>query len=484
MRTTKRAFISKFVYAVSANMIGLLVSVITTLLIPRFLGVKIEEYGYLQLYLFYTSYVGFLHFGWVDGILLREGGKLYEAIDKKIYSSEYRLFIAFEAFISIIIAVIAYFAVDDPDKAFVFYFVGANVLIMLMRSYLQYVLQATNRIKEYSITASAGRILYLSTCIIVMIIGIRTFKVFVISDTICKTISLFLTIYYCRDIVFAHGYGPFDAKIKNEVRLNISAGVKLVFANIASMLITGIIRQGIENSWDISTFGKVSLTLSISNFFITFISAVAIVLFPTLRTINKDKLESIYYKICDALSIVSFGILVIYYPLRAILSIWLPQYSDGLMYMAILFPMCFYLSKVTLVIQTYYQVLRFEKDLMFVNIFSLFISLITAYISINLLHNLTYAVLAILFNQAIRCIAAEIRLAQKTNIKVAFRIITEGVMVLTFVLANWVAEGWTGFFIYLGIYAFYIFRRRDEIVSIIRETLLNRKGLRNNNEHI
>lgn len=44
-----------------------------------------EEYGYCQLHLFYSSYVGFLHFGWNDGIYLRYGGKNYIELDKKLF---------------------------------------------------------------------------------------------------------------------------------------------------------------------------------------------------------------------------------------------------------------------------------------------------------------------------------------------------------------------------------------------------------------
>ena len=476
MKTNKKNIISKFFFAVSANMISLLVSILSTLLIPRFLGAKVDEYGYLQLYLFYTSYVGFLHFGWVDGILLREGGKQYDLIDKRVYSTEYKAFILFESLVSLVIVAISFFFVDDNDKVFVFYFVAINVLIMLMRSFLQYVLQATNRIKEYSITVSAGRILYLFSCIGVMLIGLKTYKVFVVSDTVCKVISLIITIYFCKDIVFSHGYKLYDKVIFHEIRQNISTGIKLVFANIASMLITGIIRQGIENNWDIATFGKVSLTLSISNFFITFISAVAIVLFPTLRTVEQDKLKPLYYKISDALSIVSFGILVLYYPLRTVLSLWLPQYSDGLMYMAILFPMCFYLSKVTLIIQTYYQVLRYEKDLMIVNIISLCFSSLTALVSITVFHNLTFAVLAILISQAIRCVIAELRLAHKTGLNVFMRIIIEGLIVITFVVANWIAEGWIGFVIYLIVYLGYVFVKRNDIRVLLNDIISKRNG--------
>lgn len=66
---------------------------------------------------------------------------------------------------------------------------------------------------------------------------------------------------------------------------NISVGIKLMFANIASMLIIGIVRFGIERAWDVATLGKVSLTLSILNMII-FINAVGIIMFPTLRRTN------------------------------------------------------------------------------------------------------------------------------------------------------------------------------------------------------
>ena len=44
-----------------------------------------------------------------------------------------------------------------------------------------------------------------------------------------------------------------------EAIANIDVGIKLLFSNIASMLITGIVRYAVENSWSVETFGRVSL---------------------------------------------------------------------------------------------------------------------------------------------------------------------------------------------------------------------------------
>ena len=46
--------------------------------------------------------------------------------------------------------------------------------------------------------------------------------------------------------------------------------------------------------WNVEVFGKISLTLTISNFLMVFIRAVALVLFPMLRRTKADDLSQIY----------------------------------------------------------------------------------------------------------------------------------------------------------------------------------------------
>lgn len=69
-------------YTVTSNLFSFLISAAVSFLVPK--NLNIEAYGYLQLYIFYTGYIGFLHFGWADGLYLRYGGKYYEDLDKHI----------------------------------------------------------------------------------------------------------------------------------------------------------------------------------------------------------------------------------------------------------------------------------------------------------------------------------------------------------------------------------------------------------------
>ena len=69
-----------------ANGVSFLISALITFIVPKVLDV--ESYAYIQLYIFYTSYVSYLHYGWVDGIRLRYGGAYYEDLDKPLFGSQ------------------------------------------------------------------------------------------------------------------------------------------------------------------------------------------------------------------------------------------------------------------------------------------------------------------------------------------------------------------------------------------------------------
>lgn len=78
-------FVKNFSYTFSSNILTMIVSALVILIVPKLIGV--QEYGYWQLYMFYSFYVGFLHFGWNDGIYLRYGGQDYKDLNKRYFFS-------------------------------------------------------------------------------------------------------------------------------------------------------------------------------------------------------------------------------------------------------------------------------------------------------------------------------------------------------------------------------------------------------------
>lgn len=469
MSSKRHIFVKNFSYTIIANISSLLISTLIVLIMPRLIGIK--DYGYWQLYLFYASYVGFLHFGWNDGIYLRFGGEDYNNLNKGLFFSQFWMLAILQLIIASIIIVFSLIFVHEVEKQLILIMVAFCMILMDVRGMPLYILQVTNRIKEYAQVIIIGRIIYFCLISVFLLVGIRAYKLIIVADLIGKFISLLYAMYCCRDIIFrkiSSFYFSFGEALEN-----INVGSKLMLANISSMLIIGVVRLGIERSWDVSTFGKVSLTLSVSNLMMLFINAIGIVIFPLLRRTNENKLPSIYIIMRDFLMVILLGILILYYPLKVVLSSWLPKYADSLMYMALVFPMCVYEGKMALLINTYLKTLREEKMMLKINLVTLTFSVIITYLTTIIYKNLNLTIASILFILAFRCVLAEIIISRILAIYLYKDVLLELSITLIFVLTGWFINSWFTVLLYGIAYVLYlIIKRKDIIISITNLKLL------------
>lgn len=461
--------IQNFSYTLSSNFISLIISSLVIFVVPKLIG--IEEYGYWQVYLFYSSYVGFLHFGWNDGIYLRYGGEKYEMLNKKVFFSQFWMLFFTQLVISVSIILVSKFVfVHKTNEQFIFYTIAINLIIVNMRFMLLYILQATNRMKIYSVSTILDRLIYILIIIGLIIPGINKYEPMIIADLIGKLISLLYLCYICKDIVIrktSDFYFNF-----NEACENIKVGINLMFANIASNLILGIIKFGIQRIWSVAIFGKIALTLSVSNLLMTFINAISLAIFPVLRRTNTVKLPSLYYVIRTILMTSLLGLLIIYYPLKEILLIWLPQYSDSLSYMALIFPMVIYEGKVALLTNTYLNTLRKEKVILKVNIITFFMSCLTTLVLTFYFKNLVLTMLSIVLLLAFRSILAEIMLSKIMDINVTKDIFLEAILSIIFILISWFINSWLGILLYSFAYLLYFVIKKKDIIKAYK-TLKN-----------
>lgn len=461
-------FIKNFSYTLSSNLISLFVSTLILLIVPKLIGVT--EYGYLQLYLFLSTYVGFMHFGWNDGIYLRYGGKEYSQLDKRLFFSQFWMLIFSQVVIAVLIFISAEILAKDLNKVFIYKMISFVLVLVNIKFMLLYILQATNRIKDFAEIAIFEKILYILAVVSFFIFGYKDYKLIIISDLIGKFISLIYASYCLKDIVFR--------KISNfhfgfrETAENISVGIKLMFANLAGMLIVGSVRLGIERSWSVATFGKISLALSVSNFMMIFINALGLIMFPILRRTDEKNLPNIYVTIRDFIMFLLLGVLIVYYPLKVVMSVWLPQYRDSLMYLILIFPVFVYEGKMAILINTYLKALRKEKLMLRINLIALGISILVTMLVTQIYKNLTLAVFSIVFLLALRCILAEVYLSKILGISVVKNIILELIVISVFIITGWNINHWVTVLIYLLTYLIYLIIKRNDVSISIKNIII------------
>lgn len=463
MKILRNSVIKSFGYSFAANCVSMLISAIVVMLVPKFIGIK--SYGYYQLYLFYASYVGFFHFGWCDGIYLKYGGVEYSNYNRSKMGGQFWANFIFELFLSVVIYIFIYYSHMVITKKIALYGAVFNIVLVISKTFLSYLLQISNRIKEYALITIVEKMVYGLGTVVLLILGCKGYEILIFVDILGKGASLCLAVLYCKDIVF-HKIEPIKS-IFLEATDNVRIGIKLLIANIAGMLIIGSVRIAIENQWSIDVYSKVSLAINVSNLLMVFINAVGIVLFPMIKRMDIAHIKTAYINLQNVLMFFLLLMLVAFYPLQFIMSKWLPLYEDSFVYMSILFPICIFECKMAMLINTYLKALRKENVLLKVNLFCVLLSLGFIYISIYKLNSIKLAMIFIVLVFGIRCIVCEILLTRTMNLNIKRELILGMICCSAFIIGNILLPLKYAFITFVLIYMLYIYIKRDDIKRIL-----------------
>ena len=431
-------------YSVAANLTSFLVGVAVILLVPKVIGV--EEYGYFQLFVFFIGYVGFFHFGWADGIILRYAGERWNALSRPRFSGQIHFFLFFELALWGLFALASYWMFGHGARLFVLLCTAVGAVLVLANTFLRFILQATNRIKVYAFLVFVERLVYLVAVLIVLFSGARDFRFFVFAYLIAQSATLVGAVWFCRDLIFTRAE-PLKLVLRESAEC-VRVGIKLMLANVASILILGIIRLGIERAWGIAVFGKISLLLSVVSILFVFVNAASLALLPALRREEHERFRTLYFPSRITLTWVLLVSFVFAYPASRIVALWLPAYADSLVYLPLVLPVCLFESSVSLLTGTYLKVLRREKDFLIGNTAALLVSTVFLVISIPVLHNLALAVLAMPASLAVRSWFLEKRLAARLDVNVMPVFATEVLASVAFIGLSLGVGGFTGSILY------------------------------------
>ena len=454
-------------FAIGGNAIMILVSICMILVLPKYLS--LQDYGTWQLFLFYFSYVGLLHFGWEDGIYLRYMGLSYKGLNKPLILGQIVTIIGSQCFLGLGIYLLADIFFSSNVQREIFHFIAATLILANSNNLFNFIFQMTSRISDYARLIALEPLLFISLVIVSFICGERNYTILIYCKLISLTIVCLFSGYLLRDL--KEVALPSVTVIYNEAKENIIVGFKLMLANIASMLIIGIVRFGISQGWDVATFGKISLTLSVSNFLMVFINAISVVLLPALKHVTTSMHRELYLAGRNLLTTGMLVVLMIYYPLNRILSWWLPQYMDTLIYMAVLFPVCLFEARMGLLVNTYLKAMRQEKLMLKINILSVLFSAAVTFFTVVIIHNLTVCVVSIVLIFSFRCYFAELKLTVLLQYQLFSSMVQEIIMIIVFMTTSWFVGGLIGAISYaltLMIYFIYNHRYIKSSVKILQ----------------
>lgn len=458
-----------FLQVVSSNILSAFFGIGTGFLLP--LKLSTLDYGYWQYFLLYSSYVGVVLMGYCDGIYLRYGGSEFTSLDKKKFSGLFYILVAYLIVLaSILVVTFVLLDITDRQKLHISIAIVLFMLLFGANSYFTLLNQAVGRFSVYATGNLIDRGIVFGGIIVLLFIPSVSYIFPVVLTIGAKVGFLIYNFYKSGGIIFAKPYPISDYKA--EIRENISGGFPLTVCAIISMLMTGFGRMYVEGVNGIIDLAYYSFAFSSMSLIGQLIVAAAIVLFPVLMKSNDLEQIKFIEKGEALLNMCVPLMMMMYFPLKLFVALFLPNYSISLPVIVILLPVIIFQSKINIIYTNLYKVKRKEMQLMFIGGVSLLVCIILSVVLFKVFRSIES--IAIATSLAFLFWYHFLKIVY--NKKLQNRLIIE-VFLTVFISINCVFGGYLSFILslfFVGLYYYYFRKELKEIFGYTRFLIQNK----------
>ncbi len=434
--------------SILVQIISMLVSFVLNLIVPKFIDEY--QYAYWQSFVLYLGYVGILHFGLLDGIVLRYSQYDYDELDKERLRSQFKILLYSVSAMAILGCLFALIFCDGIVRSTII-FVSIGIIFRNVFTYSSYSFQITNRISKYAILVIVQRLGYGVMAVVLLLLRVNRFEWYCIADLFGDFLAVIVAFFFNKGLHFGKSLPAKEAFA--EWKKNTASGFILLLANWTSLLLLGSAKMIIQWHWDELVFGKISFSFSLSGIFLTFISAISVVLFPSLKRMEQDKLPELYRKIRGGMSPLLFVMMIFYFPGCWILEMFIPAYSDSLVYLGTLLPIVVFSAIVSLLTNNYLKAYRKEGAMLVVNLISIVISVALFAVGAYVLNSLMFVLVAIVLATMINSILSEVVVMKTIRVRFVKDFILEALLTIAFIVFANVFDRWVA----MGLYAAVVF---------------------------
>lgn len=462
-RVNGRAVSKNVALSMLAQFISLTVSFILGFIVPKFIDEY--QYSYWQTFLLYISYVALLQFGILDGIVLRYAQYDYDELDKLRLRSQLYLLLGMLSLIAVVLCVFSILFLHGTPK-YIVILVAGGILTKNLFTYTSYSFQITNRINLYALIVIAQRAVYAMMIVALLLARNNDFYWYCIADLVGDLFGILLGVIFTKDLYFGHSLALNDCI--NETKENISAGFFLTFASFAGgFLIVGS-KTVIQWHWDPLLFGKLAFSFSVSMAFVSFVNAIGVVLFPSLKRMDEQDLPDMYGKLRNTFTIFIFVVLLCYFPGCWILEKWLPKYTESLPYLGVLLAMITFYTRLSFLTNNYLKAYRKEKQMFVINIVTVALGMGSFLLCAYVFNNLDLLLICVVFSIMMRSVISEIAVGRVIRKSFCKEYVIESLMTAGFIASVRLFSLWVGCAVYAGLLVVYFIINRKSVIAMLQ----------------
>ena len=422
--------IKSILMVTGGQLISLFISIVRSLCLPFFMSVL--DYGYFQSYTFYITLFPIIALGYNDGIYLRYGKYNYNELPFNLLSGSNRIFLTASLFLSLLSIIIAKVLFKDENLFFAFVFSASYAVFLCLNGLMLQVFQITKQFKKYSTYTVLGRLLSTTLIIILLLLGHRNYIEIIIVDLTCFAIINIVILFNNKALFFSRSDRMGSVK---EYIENIKVGYSLLIAGLIGILFLGGGRLIVQFFGDVIQFSIYSFAISIATFISVAISSASLVVYPILARYSLPELQETYMGINSKIRVMIIPIIFSYFLLMVLIKRFYPQYIGALEFLDIIVITMYIQSFMYVLQNTYYKVLRIERELMIDNLISISIVFIIGLPLYYFTGKLATVALSTLLAQLVRYSLSYCRIRKSLGVSLNYNL-TEFIIIIVFLFLS------------------------------------------------
>jgi O-antigen/teichoic acid export membrane protein len=450
------------------NGLLLLFGFIQILIIPKYLS--IEGYGYWQLFMLYTAYVGILHLGFIDGLLVRWAGNDLNQIGTEIGPAfKFLLLQQLITIIPLCLILYFFFASHQPFE-WIALMILAYAFVNNLVAFFQCTAQAIKKFKLLTAINVGRGLVFLILIILLFISGYLDYHNVIFAFLTAALLALFVLAFWFRKDLPSLSHSSFPLFAYG--RQNIGIGIFVLLGNFISVLFLTIDRLMVSSFFPIEQFAIYAFAMTIAAIAYTFVVAVSAVFFPYLSGAALELRARAYHLGKPAIILAWAAFLAIYFPMVWLIRFYLPPYTASLPIMQLLFCMVGFGSLIQILHANYYKVYRKQRRYFVCGITALALAAILNLLAIKVWGTLESVAISTLVGFGVWYIINELSL--RSVVEESKRGLWKGIMIICgYIGAFWVSSLVTDWLaVQMFVYACFFFGitwlfLRDEVKELV-----------------
>lgn len=341
--------------------------VIRTLALPKAFD-TVEAYGYWQIYMFYLSYVLIFTLGYHEGLYLRYGGRRWRDLPdgdlKRGYTLHCALMLA--AALALAAALCALLPAADARRL-IYLFVALKLPAAAVIEVYSRLYQATDSFQKYSLVTMADKVAFLAALAVLLPLGVNSYRALIAVDAGISTALAALLVWRHRRFLIKSAPRAAWPAWRDCVR----AGSKVMASSYIVILATGYGRFLVERFGDLRDYAHYSLGVSVLNVVLVAVGALSILLYPLLKQRREAEYPACYAGFGALAQLALPLLLMLYYPLAALINAWLSRYAQTLVYLPPLLALTALNAVGSLSVTPFMKASRQEKNMLRVHLIGL-----------------------------------------------------------------------------------------------------------------